>query len=95
MPEKRLGGIKISRIVNIVPNDDFTLLIEFEYGNKVLFDMQRLVTTMPYYRLSDPECFKKVRFEDKAVFWDTEPPGQTPATVRLTVDNILFTIRDS
>lgn len=60
-----------------------------------MFDMQKLVTTMPYYRLSDLECFKKVRFEDKAILWDTQPPGQTPATVRLTVDNILFTIRDS
>ena len=88
------GGIKISRIINIVPNDDYTLLIEFEYGNQVVFNMAHLVTTMPYYRLSDLECFKKARFEDKAVFWDTVPPGQTPATVRLTEDNILFAIRD-
>lgn len=79
----------------MTPNNDYTLLIEFEYGNQILFNMQRLVTTMPYHRLSDPELFRDVKFEDKAVCWDTEPPGQTLIPLRLTVDNILFTIRDS
>jgi hypothetical protein len=56
--------------------------------------MKNLVVTMPYSRLRDPECFKNVRFEEKAVCWDTKPPGQESVTIRLTVDRILFAIRD-
>ena len=88
-------GFEISRIISAVPNDDYTLLIEFEHGNKILFNMQRLVKTMPYGILSDLECFKRVMFEDKEIRWDTGKPGQTLIPLRLTVDNILFTIRDS
>jgi Protein of unknown function (DUF2442). len=86
---------KISRIINVVPNDDYTLLIEFEHGNKILFNMQELVKTMPYRCLRNLERFKKVTVEDKAVCWDNGKTGQTLLPVRLTVDNILFAIRDS
>jgi len=55
--------------------------------------MERMVKTVPYNALSDLECFKRVRFEDKAIFWDTDKP-QTVFPLRLTVDNVLFTIRD-
>lgn len=51
---------------------------------------------MPYYRLSSLEDFKKVRFEDKAIYWDTDKPlVETSVPPRLTVDSILFSIRDS
>ncbi len=75
----------------MIPNDDYTLLIEFEHGNQVLFNMGQMVKKMPYYALSDLELFKKVQMEDKAVYWDTQEPTLIP--LRLTVDNILFTIR--
>jgi hypothetical protein len=47
----------MSKIINVVPNDDFTMLIELEQGNKVIFNMQRMVKTMPYYSLSNLENF--------------------------------------
>lgn len=81
-------------MISVVPNDNYTLLIEFEYGNKILFSMERLVKTMPYRSLSDLECFRRVRIEEKAICWDTDKPGKTLIPLRLTVDNILFTIRD-
>jgi hypothetical protein len=79
----------------VVPNDDYTLLIEFEHGNKILFNMQRLIKTIPFSMLSDPERFRAVTVEDKALCWhDTGNPKQRLMPVRLTVDNILFMIRD-
>jgi hypothetical protein len=57
--------------------------------------MERLVKTLPYLSLKDPECFKRIRVEEKAICWDTGISEQTLIPLRLTVDNILFAIRDS
>ncbi len=79
----------------MTPNDDYTLLIEFEHGNQILFNMQRLIKTIPYNALNDLERFKNIKVEDKALYWnDLETVGQTVMPVRLTIDNILFAIRD-
>jgi hypothetical protein len=85
----------MSRIVSVAPNDDYTLLIEFEGGNKILFNMQRLIQTIPYASLKDLERFRDFEIEDKAICWkgpDPERPTMMP--LRITVDNILFRIRD-
>ena len=85
----------MSKIIKVIPKDDFTLWIEFEQGNKILFNMQRLIKTLPYSALNNLECFRKVEIEDKALCWhDTGAQEQTILPVRLTVDNILFMIRD-
>lgn len=76
----------------MTPNDNYTLLIEFEHGDQILFNMERMVKTLPYHALSNLEFFKKVRMEDKAIYWDTDKPPLIP--LRFTVDNILFAIRD-
>ncbi|WP_088187108.1 DUF2442 domain-containing protein [Desulfosporosinus sp. FKA] len=83
------------KIIKVTAQDDFKLLIEFEQGHKVLFNMQRLIKTLPFLALNDLECFRKVEIEDKALYWP-EAGGrkQTILPVRLTVDNILFAIRD-
>ncbi len=81
------------RITNVRATEDYRLLIDFEEGNQVIFNMQRMVETLPYRRLQDMEIFRAVRFEDKAVFW--EPPDEKPEIVplRFTVDSILFSLR--
>jgi len=81
----------VSKLVGVTPNDDYTLLIEFERGNRILFNMERIVKTLPYQALSDLELFRKVRMEKPSVCWDTE---LTPIPIRFTVENILFAIRD-
>lgn len=87
--------MKISRMLRVTPNSDHTLLIEFEYGNRILFNMEGLLKTMPYRALSDPECFQSARIDGKAICWDTDKPGHALIPLRLTVDNILFAIRDA
>lgn len=39
----RKGSDAVSRIIKATSNDDYTLLIEFEHGNKILFDMKELI----------------------------------------------------
>lgn len=85
----------MSKIIAVTPNDDFTLLIEFEQGNKILFNMQRLVKTMPYSALKDLNRFKDITVKEKALCWqDVGGSERTMLPLKLTVDNILFTIRD-
>lgn len=85
----------MSRMLKATARDDYTLLVEFEYGHKIIFNMQPLIKTMPYYSLNDPERFQDITLEEKAIRWpDVAKPGQPPVPVRLTVDNMLFAIRE-
>lgn len=85
----------ISRILKATANDDYTLLLEFENGNKIIFNMCHLIKTMPYYSLNDLERFRNLSLEEKAIRWpDVVSDGSTVMPVRLTIDNILFAIRD-
>jgi Protein of unknown function (DUF2442). len=82
----------MSKIIGVTPNNDYTILIEFEHSNKILFNMRELIKTIPFQALKDIEQFKNIGFEDKAVYWKGEKQTVIPA--RLTVDNILFALRD-
>ncbi|MDD4286196.1 MAG: DUF2442 domain-containing protein [Eubacteriales bacterium] len=84
----------MSKLLHVTPNDDYTLLLEFEQGNKILFNMAPLIMTIPYSSLKDPDRFKDITLEEKAICWPDPVPGQkTMMPLRLTVDNILFAIR--
>lgn len=41
-----------------LPKDDFTLWIEFERGDKILFNMQRLIKTLPFVALNNGVVIK-------------------------------------
>ena len=85
----------MSKIIKVTANDDHTLLVEFDGNNKVLFDMKELIQTMPYYSLNNLENFKDFSLEEGAIRWkDVGRPELAMRPVRLTVDDILFTIRE-
>ena len=84
----------MSKILNVTPNDDYTLLVEFEHGNKIIFNMREMIRTIPYASLADLARFKDVTVEEKAIRWPDPTPGESIMPLRLTVDNMLFTIRD-
>jgi len=84
----------MSSVIGVTANEDFTVLIEFEQGNKVLFNMKKIVTTVPYARLSDPAYFKTVKYEDKAIYWDETESFGCIFPLRFSVDEILFSLRD-
>ncbi len=81
------------KITNVCATEDYRLLIDFEEGNQVIFNMQRMVETLPYQRLKNPDTFKSVRFEDKAVYWEPSDGKPEIVPLRFTVDSILFTLR--
>ena len=84
----------MSKIIKATPNDDYTLLVEFEHGNKIIFNMREIIKTMPFSSLEDLNRFKDVTVEEKAIRWPDPVPGRkTMLPIRLTVDNMLFAIR--
>lgn len=83
----------MSRITAVTPNDDYTLFIELKSEDKILFNMKKLVKTVAFRRLEDLEYFRQVRFEDKVICWG-ENDGQSCFPERLTLDDILFSLRD-
>lgn len=85
----------MSKMLKVTPNDDYTLLVEFDDGNKIIFDMKDLIKTMPYSSLKDLERFRDITLEEKAIRWPDPIPGKKALyPIRLTVDNMLFTIRE-
>lgn len=85
----------MAKITRATPEQDHILRIEFEGGSSVIFNMGELMKTLPYYSLNDPTRFRDFKVEPKAIRWrDVEVPGQAPMPVRLTVDTILFAIRE-
>jgi hypothetical protein len=92
--ERKGGPGLMSRILNVTPNDDYTLLIKFEQGNEILFNMKPMLKSLPYRILNDLTRFRNITLEEKAICWpDPAAPDESIVPLRLTVDNILFTIR--
>ena len=84
----------MGKILKVTPNDDYTLLVEFEHGNKIIFNMRDIIKTIPFNSLEDLTRFKDIVVEEKAISWPEPVPGEKSIIpLRLTVDNMLFTIR--
>ena len=66
----------MSKILKVTPNDDYTLLVEFEHGNKIIFNMREIIKTMPFSSLQDLSRFKVVTVEGKAICWPEPVPGE-------------------
>ena len=84
----------MSKLIKVTPNEDHTLLLEFEQGSKILYDMKSLLESLPYRKLNDLKRFMNITVEDKAVCWpDPSDRDEHIMPLRLTVDSILFSIR--
>ena len=84
----------MSKIVDVHGSDDYKLLIDFEDGSNITFNMQKLVRTIPYFRLNDLVSFQTVKFDTKSVYWDAEDQKPEYLPLRLSIDTILFSLRD-
>ena len=84
----------MSKIISVQGSEDYKLLIEFEDESKVVFNMQKMVKTLPFLRLNDLTSFQAVKFDGKSVYW--EPVDEKPEyfPLRLSIDKILFSLRD-
>lgn len=86
----------MSKIIGVTPHEDYTLTLSFDDGSKLTFNMQKKVETAQFHKLKENGLFANVRFSDKSVFWaEKEPSASEICPLRLTLDNILFSLRDS
>lgn len=63
------------KIVSVTPGEGFTLILDFDSGEKRRFDMNRIIENGTVFAfLSDPCNFARVYLdEDGCVSWDADP----------------------
>lgn len=83
----------MSKIINVSTSDDHKLLIDFEDGSYITYNMQKLVNTIPYYWLKDLSNFYSVKFDEKSIYWDNGSDNPKYFPIMLSVDAILFSLR--
>jgi len=81
------------KIAAVRPEQDYKLRIDFDDGSQIIYNMQKLVRTMPYNKLNDWELFQKVRYDEKSVYWETQENKPQYFPLRLNIDTILFSLR--
>ncbi len=59
-------------IINVIPNDDWTLSLEFETGEKRVFDVKPLLDCEAFEELRDLSEFSKVKNSGYFVEWENE-----------------------
>lgn len=62
-------------IVDVVPNDDYTLLLRFDNGERRLYDVAPLLEAGTVFApLADLDIFRRVYLDDAhCVSWDIDP----------------------
>lgn len=77
MDEKAATYFALGRrkVTHVVPNDDFTLTLTFDNGEKRCYDVNPLLKQGTVFApLSDPVCFRRVYIDTSgAVAWDIDP----------------------
>jgi len=63
------------KIVGVVPNDNFTLILEFDNGEKRLYDMSPVLKTGTIFEsFLNIDNFRRVYIDDEhCVAWDIDP----------------------
>ena len=59
-------------VVRVQPGDDYQLELEFENGEKRVFDMRPLLSLKPYDRIAAPHMYRRAKVEYGTVVWPGE-----------------------
>lgn len=84
----------MSKIEQVQASEDYKLLIDFDDGSRITYNMKKLVKTLPYLPLNDFSNFQNVRFDEKSVYWVVRDNKPEYFPLRLSLDNIWFSLRD-
>lgn len=72
----------MSKIMNVIPNDDYTLFIELDNMHKIIYDMKPRLKAVRFFSLAEMEKFKSVKIEDEnTLVWDS--------LYQITIDEII------
>lgn len=58
-------------IIEVKPNDDYTLNITFENGESGTLDIKQYLNFGIFVKLKDPEAFKRVRVAFDTIEWES------------------------
>jgi hypothetical protein len=59
-------------VVSVKPRKDFSLELEFENGERRLFDMRPFLNQKPWVRISNLQLFNLVKVEHGTIVWPGE-----------------------
>lgn len=59
-------------VINVKPRKDFHLELEFENGERKLFDMSPLLALRPWNRIANLQLFERARVDYGTVVWPGE-----------------------
>jgi hypothetical protein len=72
----------VPRIISVIANDDYTLLIELNNRHKITYNMRPRLQTLRFCGLEDLSRFKAVRVEhENTLVWDS--------LCQITIDEII------
>lgn len=57
------------RVIEVIPNDDYELIITFNNGEKRKFDANHLLEMKVFAPLKNPAFFKSVKVEFGTIVW--------------------------
>lgn len=70
------------KITNIIPQDDYTLVIELDNSHKIILDMKPRLESVRFCKLADMNTFRSAKIENgNNVVWDS--------LCQITIDEII------
>ncbi len=62
----------MSKIIKVIPNDDYTLTITLNNNHQIIYDMGPRLQTLRFSELAELERFKAVQVEhENTLVWDS------------------------
>jgi len=75
----------VSKITRVIPNEDYTLIIELDNNHKIIYDMKPRLQSVRFCKLADIDKFKSVKIENEnTLVWDS--------LCQVTIDEIISNI---
>lgn len=84
----------MSKIAEVHGSDDYKLLIDFEDGSKIVYNMQGMVNTLPYRELKNLSRFQEVKIDGKFIYWASKNGKESCFPLKISIDNILLALRE-
>lgn len=83
----------MSKIIGVCAWENYKLIIDFDDGSTIIFNMQKMIKIIPYFRLKDLASFQSVKYDEKSVYWDAVDGKKEYLPLTLSIDTILFSLR--
>ena len=65
-----LGGDEVTKIVRVIPKEDYCVEIALDNGSEVLLDLKSRLKTARFGMLADKEFFRKATTDGICVSWE-------------------------